>query len=439
MSASGSKWRKGLEEGQKQSLIQKCLQERVCELFLMQDYNNKKISNNNNSNNCPISSPPPFFRSPTFLNERIPQGLFSNGTKGLLPNNNRLSDSGGRRDGGGGSVVGGVTGNGGSGSVVRNIPIRVLDTPDNLSSKHQREQHQQPIFEQQSSSLNTPERMDLSTSLSSENNFNNREFSPISSPDLRRQFSSLFWTPQQAKRIAERENSKNIPVVPIQQQQNNREFIEDANHYANSSKEINNYNSLSRPSNKHTTTNSSGFGNGSTVTFYSIPISQKEQEIGNKNLSKNEKEKNGKLELSNNNLNKQQQQNVHYSAIPFRRRIGGLLGSMSAISTPSLFHQREDEEDKPKSHYQNIDFNSDKNNKLIKEHQQFNRPSNLSNNKSNNNGTITTSQTTFPTNSNKLINETKHQQTNCNNNNNFPLQHLFRRNQTSEKPGVFKF
>jgi len=28
---------------------------------------------------------------------------------------------------------------------------------------------------------------------------------------------------------------------------------------------------------------------------------------------------------------------------------------MSAISTPSLFHQREDEEDKPKSHYQNIE------------------------------------------------------------------------------------
>uniref|UniRef100_A0A915NGM7 Uncharacterized protein n=1 Tax=Meloidogyne floridensis TaxID=298350 RepID=A0A915NGM7_9BILA len=137
MSASGSKWRKGLEEGQKQSLIQKCLQERVCELFLMQDYNNKKISNNNNNNsNCPISSPPPFFRSPTFLNERIPQGLFSNGTKGLLPTNNRLSDSGGRRDGDGGSAVGvGVTGNGGSGSVVRNIPIRVLDTPVNLSSK----------------------------------------------------------------------------------------------------------------------------------------------------------------------------------------------------------------------------------------------------------------------------------------------------------------
>uniref|UniRef100_A0A915MM37 Uncharacterized protein n=1 Tax=Meloidogyne javanica TaxID=6303 RepID=A0A915MM37_MELJA len=157
--------------------------------------------------------------------------------------------------------------------------------------------------------------MDLSTSLSSENNFNNnKNFSPISSPDLRRQFSSLFWTPQQAKRIAERENSTNIPV---QQQQNNREFIEDANHYANSSKEINNYNSLSRPSNNHTTTNSSGF------------------------------------ELSN---NKQQQlNNNHYSAIPFRRRIGGLLGSMSAISTPSLFHQREDEEDKPKSHYQNIE------------------------------------------------------------------------------------
>uniref|UniRef100_A0A915NL93 Serine rich protein interaction domain-containing protein n=1 Tax=Meloidogyne floridensis TaxID=298350 RepID=A0A915NL93_9BILA len=302
---------------------------------------------------------------------------------------------------------------------------------------HQREHHQQPLFEQQSSSsLNTPERMDLSTSLSSENNFNNnnnKNFSPISSPDLRRQFSSLFWTPQQAKRIAERENSKNVPVVPIQQQQqNNREFIEDANHYANSSKEINNYNSLSRPSNKHTTTNSSGFGNGSTVTFYSIPISQKEAE--NKNLLKNEKEKNGKLELSNNNLNKQQQQNVHYSAIPFRRRIGGLLGSMSAISTPSLFHQREDEEDKPKSHYQNIDFNSDKNNKLMKKQQQFNRPSNLSNNKLNNTGTITTSQTTFPTNSNKLINETKHQQTNYNNNNiNFPLHHLFRRNQTSEK------
>ncbi|CAK5121870.1 unnamed protein product [Meloidogyne enterolobii] len=169
--------------------------------------------------------------------------------------------------------------------------------------------------------------MDLSTSLSSENNFNkNKNFSPISSPDLRRQFSSLFWTPQQAKRIAERENSKNIPVQP---QQNNREFIEDANHYANSSKEINNYNSLSRPSNNPTTTNSSGFGNGSTVTFYSIPISQKEQEIENKNFLKNEKEKNGKLELSNNNLNKQQQQNVHYSAIPFRRRIGGLLGRFS--------------------------------------------------------------------------------------------------------------
>ncbi|CAK5121866.1 unnamed protein product [Meloidogyne enterolobii] len=105
----------------------------------MQDYNTKKISNNNNNNSCPISSPPPFFRSPTFLNERIPQALFSNGTKGLLPTNNRLSDSGGRREGGGGggSAVGGVgvTGNGGSGSVVRNIPIRVLDTPDNLSSK----------------------------------------------------------------------------------------------------------------------------------------------------------------------------------------------------------------------------------------------------------------------------------------------------------------
>uniref|UniRef100_A0A915MJS1 Uncharacterized protein n=1 Tax=Meloidogyne javanica TaxID=6303 RepID=A0A915MJS1_MELJA len=177
--------------------------------------------------------------------------------------------------------------------------------------------------------------MDLSTSMSSENNFNNKNFSPISSPDLRRQFSSLFWTPQQAKRIAERENFKNVPV---QQQQNNREFMEDGNHYANSSKEINNYNSLSRPSINHTTTNSSGF----------------EQEIENKNLLKNEKGKNGKLELSNNNLNKQQQ-NVHYSAIPFRRRIGGLLGSMSAISTPSLFHQREDEEDKPKSHYQNIE------------------------------------------------------------------------------------
>ncbi|CAK5121354.1 unnamed protein product [Meloidogyne enterolobii] len=134
MSANGSKWKKGLEEGQQQSLIQKCLQERVCELFLMQDYNIKKISNNNN-NNCPISSPPPFFRSPTFLNERIPQALFSNGTKGLLPNNNRLSDSGGRREGGGGSAVGGVGVTGNGGSVVRNIPIRVLDTPDNLSSK----------------------------------------------------------------------------------------------------------------------------------------------------------------------------------------------------------------------------------------------------------------------------------------------------------------
>lgn len=74
----------------------------------------------------------------------------------------------------------------------------------------------------------------------------------------------------------------------------------------------------------------------------------------------------------------------------------------------------------------------------MKEQQQFNRPSNLLNNKSDNTGTITTSQTTFPTNSNKLINETKHQQTNYNNGNNFPLQHLFRRNQTSEKQGVFK-
>jgi len=71
--------------------------------------------------------------------------------------------------------------------------------------------------------------------------------------------------------------------------------------------------------------------------------------------------------------------------------------------------------------------------------QQFNRPSNLSNNKLNNTGTITTSQTTFPTNSNKLINETKHQQTNYNNGNNFPLQHLFRRNQTKVKNKVFKF
>ncbi|CAK5121875.1 unnamed protein product [Meloidogyne enterolobii] len=75
----------------------------------------------------------------------------------------------------------------------------------------------------------------------------------------------------------------------------------------------------------------------------------------------------------------------------------------------------------------------------MKEQQQFSRPPNLSNNKLNNTETNTTSQTTFPTNLNKLINETKHQQNNnnYNNSNNFPLQHLFRRNQTSEKQGHF--
>ncbi|KAL7080369.1 hypothetical protein ACQ4LE_000277 [Meloidogyne hapla] len=399
---SRNKWKKGFAGERLENSVQKCLQERVCEIFLMQDFNRR--INNNNNNSCPIS-PPPFFRSPTFLHERIPQGLFSNGANGLLPTSNRSSESGGR---GGNNIVGGT----GSGSVVRNIPIRVLDTPDNLSKAKEQ------IFEQQSSS-STPERMDLSNSISSENILN-KNFTPFSSPDLRRNFASLFWTPQQAKRIAEREQQKNVPI----QQQQKREFIEDNNHYANSSKETN-YNSLSRPTN---TTNSSGFGNGSTVTFYSIPISQKEENEKNKKI----------LEISN-NKNKQQQNdknNHHYSAIPFRRRIGGLLGSMSAISTPSLFHQREEEEEKPKSHYQNIDFfNSDKN-KLKKEEEQQERSSNLPNNKlieNTSNNTKTTSQTTFPTNSNKLINETNVYQPNNNNYNNFPLQHSLRRTQTSGK------
>ncbi|KAF7639115.1 Serine_rich domain-containing protein [Meloidogyne graminicola] len=323
--------------------VQKCLQERVCELFLMQDFN-RKIENNNT---CSFSTPP-FFRSPPpLLQERISQGLYSNGADSLLPPINRLSGDNGREV----NNVGGT----GNGSVVRNIPIRMLSTPDNLSKP------------KEDLSLPNLERMETSHS---KTNSSINNFTPLSSPDLKRHFASLFWTPQQAKRIAERENPSSL--IKQQQKKENKQ-------------------------NEKTPINKNKY--------------LQQQSFINSDFNKN---------------------NKHYSAIPFGRRKAGLLGGISAISTPSLFHQREDD-DEPKSHYQNIEIINS--NRINSEKQPPPRPPNPPFNNKLMQTSLNKSTTTFPINSNNIDETNVGKQNNNYYNNNkrnniFPSQHSLKHSQT---------
>ncbi|KAL3090807.1 hypothetical protein niasHS_007182 [Heterodera schachtii] len=319
----------------------KTLPQRVSELFQMYDFDS--------------DSSAPFFSSP-FLRDKMPSMLFSDRMNGLLERRDSEQKQKGAGEGEGAGVV-------------RHIPIKILgeeekeeeeqkkpkkegfssppsasfaspppSVPSSTGGKHsvglptdkddKFAMRLSPSATTSSSSASSnvsreePNYQNSSSHLHDHHRFRPSAALPHNSPELRRHFSSLFWTPQQARRISEREHQK-----PREEENGTPSSA----FGADAARKL----SLGERISTSTPPPLSRAGGGSTITIYTIPITSPSSPLSAEMLST--------TKLTENGGGAWKQREEHramspepYSAIPFKRSSGKtLLGN--AISTPSLF------------------------------------------------------------------------------------------------------